>query len=158
MRGSFTKAITEFMGRPHRPFVYHHSFKSVLGTVVALAEDRIGVKLTAKVNHQPESSPLRWVYNALKNGTIKGLSAGGKFTREFKADGSANIIDVDLIECSATATPVLASTELNVISEGKALDLWTGGDRARRIRAAEAQLGLLRLKAAALSIGLAKAP
>jgi HK97 family phage prohead protease len=155
MRGSFTKAITEFMRSAHRPLLYHHSFKSVLGTVTNLVQDHIGVKLTAKVNHQPESSPLRWIYNALKNGTIKGLSAGGKFTRELKADGSANIIDVDLIECSATATPVLASTELAVISEGKALDLWTGGDRARRIRAAEAQLSLLRLKAAAMSIGMA---
>jgi len=154
VRGSFTKAIGAFMRGAHRPFVYHHSFKSVLGTVTELVEDAIGVRLTAKVNHQPRSSPLRWAYEALKNGTIRGLSAGGRFLREFKSDGTADIVGVDLIECSATATPVLASTEFEVIEEGKALDLW-GGGRARRIRAAQRQLDLLRLKAEAMSIGLA---
>ncbi len=153
MRGAFTRGIRQFMAGRHKPFVYHHSFKSVLGAVTELVEDEVGVRLTAKVNHQPQSSPLRWAYEALKNGTIRGLSAGGRFFREYKADGTADIVGVDLIECSATATPVLASTDLEIISEGKALELW-GGNRGDQIERARRQLGLLGLRLSAAEVAI----
>lgn len=160
IRGSFTRAIKSFMRGLHRPFVYHHAIRDVLGEVLQLEEDSIGVRLLAKVNRQPESSPLRHVYEAIKNGTIKGLSAGGIFRRRPGIDGHPEIHEVaELVECSATPAPVLASTSLEVVAEGKAITLWgpecfgregEAACRADALRRAEAELARVKLNLAAL--------
>lgn len=124
IRGSFAAAIPEFLKGRHRPFVYAHRIRDVLGTVLHLEEDHVGVKMVAKVNAQPSSSPLRWVYEAIKNRTITGLSVGARFRRRHRADGTRDIIGVDIVEASATAQPMLKTTGFEIISEGKAVEMW----------------------------------
>ena len=62
---------------------FGHRLNDVLGKVISLTEDAVGVKMVAKLNRQPESSPLRWIYEAVRKGTIKGLSVGAR-SRDFR--------------------------------------------------------------------------
>lgn len=144
VRGAFAKSIPAFL-QGHAPFVYGHRLRDVLGTVLHLEEDDVGVKMVAKVNRQPESSPLRWVYEAIRNRTIRGLSVGAMFKKARRPDGTADVIGADIIECSATASPVLASTGFEVVSEGKALELFAGDARPDFL--ARIELGLIRAQA-----------
>ena len=97
--------------------------------MLSLVEDAVGVKMIARVSNQPLSSPLRWIYEAVKRGDIAGASVGAIFQRI-----GASITGADIVECSLTASPVLGSTSVEVVSEGKAL-AWLAsgagaGDRA----------------------------
>lgn len=145
IRGAFTKSIPTFL-KGHAPFVYGHRLHDVLGKVLELEEDAVGVRMVARVNSQPQSSPLRWVYESIKNGTIKGLSVGAFFKRLARGDGTNDIVSADIVECSATPAPVLATTGFEIVSEGKALEMFgvpTLGDRvALSTRLELAQLGL----------------
>ncbi len=103
------------------PLCFHHKKDQVLGRVLsAQVIPGRGVSLKARVDHQPESSPLRVIYEQIKKGTIKHLSAGGSFKRRIASDGRPRIFDADFYEWSATATPVGRGTSFAVIG-GKAL-------------------------------------
>jgi HK97 family phage prohead protease len=117
LKGAFQKSIGAFLAGS-APLCYGHRLHDVVGKVLSLTEDTIGVKMLARVNKQPLSSPLRWVYEAVKNGSIKGLSAGAIFERIGNA-----IVGADLVECTISATPVLASAGFEIVStgEGKAM-------------------------------------
>ncbi len=81
-RNSFRKAIPAFLsGSGSAPLVFHHQGDKVLGRVLELEEDNYGVKLRARVDRQEPTSPLRHLYDAIKRGTLKGLSTGGYFQR-----------------------------------------------------------------------------
>ena len=158
VRGAFLKSIPAALARASGlPLVYAHRLRDVLGTVLDLSEDAVGVKMLAKVNAQPPSSPLRWVYEALRNGSIRGLSAGAIFEKLARLDGTADIVGVDLVECSVTATPMLASTGFEVVSEGKALD-WRPRPAAAPALAADFALLRARIavERAALDVGRAR--
>ncbi len=158
IRGSFAAAIPAFLST-HPILCLNHSVKSVIGRVLDLKEDATGVKLTAKVMKQPESSPLRWVYDAIRGRYIAGLSVGAIFTRTPRGDGSNDIVGVDIVECSVASQPQLASAGFEVVSEGKALEWWTLDDERheleqRFVAAASRQLDLaeLRLDVAAMRL------
>jgi HK97 family phage prohead protease len=159
VRGAFSKAVREFNAGLHKPFCYAHRLTDVLGTVLAIEEDHIGLKMVAKVNRQPESSRLRWVYEAIKNKTIAGLSVGGRFLRRRRYDGTNEIYGVEVIEASATATPVLASTGFEIVSEGKALELWGEDPLAtaeRAVALAELAVATRELQLAGLALEVAR--
>jgi len=151
VRGAFARAIPAFL-TGHAPLLYAHASRDVLGKVLEMSEDSIGVKMVARVNRQPESSPLRWIWEALRNKTIKGLSCGAVFHREARPDGTSDIVQADIVEASVTATPQLPSTSFEIVAEGKAFNLAAVGfaqSRAVRLRRAEHALEMLTLKIAA---------
>jgi len=148
VRGAFARAIPAFLNG-HAPLLYAHASRDVLGSVLEMSEDEIGVKMVARVNRQPESSPLRWIWEALRNQTIKGLSCGAVFHREARPDGTSDIVQADIIEASVTATPQLPSTSFEVVAEGKAIGNFARQSRAVRLRRAEVAIEMLALKVSA---------
>lgn len=102
------------------PLCWHHKRDQVLGRVLeANVIEGKGVKIKARVDCQPESSPLRGIYEQIRKGTITGLSAAGRFRRRMTPNGP-RIFDSDIYEWSATAVPVGRNTTFSVIA-GKAL-------------------------------------
>jgi len=140
LRGAFLRAIPAFL-RGSAPLCVDHSKSKQVGRVLALEEDEIGVRMVAKVMKQPESSPLRYLYEMVKGGYMKSLSVGGFFGRTKPApDGTFDIHTVDITECSLTSTPALPSTGFEVVAEGKALELGWGDAAAAQRRADLAEL------------------
>jgi HK97 family phage prohead protease len=121
--GAFQRGIENFL-RGQAALCYHHKSDHGIGSVVDLKEvEGKGLYMKARVDHQPESSPLRYIYNGIKKGTYKGLSVGGFFKRAMTTLGQ-RIADVDMTEISVTPVPVHAGTGFNVVA-GKALDVGT---------------------------------
>ena len=117
--GAFSKALGKFLGG-NAPLCYHHKYDTVIGKVVSAEQVAgKGVLLRAVVDHQPESSPYRHIYDGIKKGRINGLSCGGIFKRKMTSDGP-KIHDVDLLEWSATPVSVGRGTNFSVIA-GKAV-------------------------------------
>jgi len=118
--GSFQHGIKSFLEGNH-PLCYHHQHDKAIGEVLSLKEvPGEGLWMTARVDSQPESSPLRWIYNAIKSKTISHLSVGGFFRRKVTAAG-VRIVSMDFTEISCTAVPVFNGTSFAVSGEGKAL-------------------------------------
>lgn len=117
---AFTKGLKKFLSGS-APLCWHHQYDKVIGRVVdAQVVPGRGVWLKAVVDHQPETSPLFPVYQAIKRGRANGLSCGGIFKR-IQTNLGPRINHVDLMEWSATATPVGPSAQFSVIA-GKALE------------------------------------
>lgn len=129
VRGSFLASIPKFLTRASgSPLCWAHQKQTVIGRVLSLEEDQTGVLMKAVVNAQQPTSPLRWIYEAIKTRSARGLSVGGFFRRSPCPDGSADIHGVDILECSVAATPMLESAGFEVVSEGKALSFgWATG-------------------------------
>jgi len=118
LRGAFQRGIKSFL-EGQAALCFHHQFDKGIGTVIDLREDAKGLFLRARVDYQPESSPLRYIWNGVKRGTYKGLSVGGFFKRKLTEKGW-HIADVDLTEVSVTPVPVHPGTSLAVVA-GKAM-------------------------------------
>lgn len=103
LRGSFRKAIPAFTNGS-APLLFHHDGSRVLGRVLELAEDDYGLKIRARVDRQEPTSPLRYLYDAIRRGSIKGLSCGGYFQRAQTAAGQMIGQVLRLTEVSATST------------------------------------------------------
>ena len=117
--GAFKRAIKAFLGA-QRTLAFHHKHDHGIGSVLDLEEvEGKGLRMKARVDYQPESSPLRYIYNGIKKGSYKGLSCGGVFKRAITPLGP-RIVDMDFTEISVTPVPVHAGTGFNVIA-GKAL-------------------------------------
>jgi HK97 family phage prohead protease len=117
--GAFPRAIKAFLGA-QRTLAFHHKHDHGIGSVLDLEEvEGKGLRMKARVDYQPESSPLRYIYNGIKKGTYKGLSVGGIFKRAITPLGP-RIVDMDFTEISVTPVPVHAGTGFNVVA-GKAL-------------------------------------
>lgn len=100
---------------------YHHKHDHVLGKV--LAADVVpgkGVRVVARVDKQPESSPLRYLYDQVKKGTLNALSFGGFFKRAITPDGP-RIVGADFTELSITGVPVGRGPNFGVVAT-KALE------------------------------------
>lgn len=125
---AFTKGLKAFLSGS-APLCWHHKYDQVIGRVV---EGEIvpgkGVWIKAIVDRQPETSPLYHAYQAIKRGRANGFSCGGVFKRIATAAGP-RINHVDLLEWSATATPV-GSTALFSVVAGKALEFKAGEEVA----------------------------
>ncbi|NLT04711.1 MAG: hypothetical protein GXY03_00220 [Solirubrobacterales bacterium] len=122
--GAFRHGIATFLGGS-RPLCFHHRKDHVIGEVLELRETERGLRLKARVDYQPDSSPLAWVYHAIRKGSIRGLSVGGFFRRAATAVGQ-RIVGVDFTEISATPVPAHAAAGFRIV-EGKAL---SGADAA----------------------------
>jgi phage head maturation protease len=97
----------------------HHQADKGIGTVLNLDIKPEGLWTRARVDFQPESSPLRYIYNAVKKGSYKGLSLGGFFKRAL-VKGRRMIVDADFTELSITPVAVHPKTRFAVVA-GKAL-------------------------------------
>lgn len=118
--GSFERGIKSFLSG-NNSLCYHHKHDHVIGEVLDLREEEgKGLFMRARVDNQPESSPLRWIYNAVKKGSMKGLSVGGFFRRKLTEAGQ-RIADMDFTEVSVTGVPVHPGTSFGVVA-GKALE------------------------------------
>lgn len=123
--GAFTKGLKKFLSGG-APLCWHHKYDQVIGKVVHA--ERIpgrGVWVKAIVDKQPETSPLYPAYQAIKRGRANGLSVGGIFKRIMTELGP-RINDVDIMEWSATATPVGSTATFSVVA-GKALEFKADG-------------------------------
>ncbi len=147
LRGSFKAAIPEFINGGSAPLVFHHDGSKVLGKVLSLEEDDYGVKIRARVDRQEPTSPLRHLYDAIKRGSIKGLSAGGYFARAQTAAGRMIDRVLRITEISATATSQHPLTRFQA-AEVKALT------RPATLGEAQARLRLLQAQALAHEIRL----
>lgn len=117
--GAFDRGLKSFLNG-EATLAYHHKHDHVLGRV--LDAERVegkGVRIVARVDNQPESSPLRHLYDQVKKGTLNGLSCGGFFKRGWE-QGTRKITDVDLTEWSITGVPVGRGANFAVVA-GKAL-------------------------------------
>lgn len=122
--GAFTKGLKKFLSGG-APLCWHHQYDKVIGKIVHA--ERIpgrGVWVKAIVDRQPETSPLYPHYQAIKKGRANGLSVGGIFKRTQTPNGP-RIHDVDIMEWSATATPIGSTATFKVIA-GKALEFKAG--------------------------------
>jgi HK97 family phage prohead protease len=113
--GAFQRGIKSFLDG-QAALCFHHQADKGIGTVLDLKEEGKGLYMKARVDHQPESSPLRYIYNAVKKGSYKGLSVGGFFKRAM-----GKIADVDFTEISVTPVAVHPGTSFAVVA-GKALE------------------------------------
>ena len=56
--------------------------------------------MKARVDKQEPTSPLYYIYNAIKKGTYSGLSVGGFFKRKY-VEGKRSIADMDFTEITS---------------------------------------------------------
>lgn len=120
MGGAFQRGIKSFLDG-QASLCYHHKHDHAIGSVLDLREEEgKGLWMRARVDNQPESSPLRWIYNGIKKGSMKGLSVGGFFKRKLTGLGW-RIADMDFTEISVTPVPVHPGTNFAVVA-GKALE------------------------------------
>jgi len=116
--GAFQRGIKSFLGG-QAALCFHHQYDKGLGSVLEMNEIPEGLWMKARVDYQPEQSPLRHIYNAIKKGSYKGLSVGGFFKRGMVA-GKRMIADMDFTEVSVTPVAVHPKTKFAVVA-GKAL-------------------------------------
>jgi HK97 family phage prohead protease len=117
--GAFKAGIKSFL-EGQSSLCFHHKHDHGIGKVLELEEvEGKGLRMKARVDHQPESSPLRYIYNAVKKGTYNALSVGGFFKRKLTEAGY-KIGGVDFTEISVTPVPVHPGTNFAVVA-GKAL-------------------------------------
>jgi HK97 family phage prohead protease len=116
--GAFERGIKAFL-EGQSALCFHHKADMGIGSVLSLDEKPEGLWMRARVDHQPESSPLRYIYNAVKKGSYKGLSVGGFFKRAL-VEGRRMIADLDMTEISITPVAQHPKTKFAVVA-GKAL-------------------------------------
>jgi HK97 family phage prohead protease len=117
--GAFQRGIKAFLDG-QAALCFHHKQDHGIGTVLDLNEvEGKGLWMKARVDFQPESSPLRYIYNAVKKGSYKGLSVGGFFKRAL-VGGRRMIADMDFTEISVTPVAMHPKTQFAVVA-GKAL-------------------------------------
>jgi HK97 family phage prohead protease len=117
--GAFERGIKAFLNG-QAALCYHHKADQGIGRVLDLREEGKGLYMKARVDKQEPTSPLYYIYNAVKKGTYRGLSVGGFFKRKL-IEGAQRIADVDFTEISVTPVPVHPGTGFNVVA-GKALE------------------------------------
>lgn len=116
--GAFDRGIKSFLNST-ASLNYHHKLDHGIGKVLELEDTPKGLRMKARVDYQPDSSPLRYIYNGVKKGTYSGLSVGGFFKRG-RVEGKPKIVATDLTEISVTPVPVHPAPSFGVIA-GKAL-------------------------------------
>lgn len=116
---AFNRGLKAFL-EGQSALCYHHKADHGIGTVLDMKLlPGEGLWTRARVDYQPESSPLRYIYNAVKKGSYKGLSLGGFFRRAMVA-GRRMITDADFTELSVTPVAIHPKTKFAVVA-GKAL-------------------------------------
>ncbi|MBB4663017.1 HK97 family phage prohead protease [Conexibacter arvalis] len=158
LNGAFQRGIKTFL-EGQATLAFHHQHDKGIGKVLELREDERGLWMKARVDFQPESSPLRYIYNGIKKGTYNALSVGGFFARTLTARGW-RISAVDVTEVSVTPVPAHPGTSFAVVA-GKALDSAAASDidaiiHDARMLMLEAQLERARYQLADLIVNGAR--
>jgi len=158
LNGAFRRGIKAFL-EGQATLCFHHKHDHGIGKVLDLREDERGLWMKARVDYQPESSPLRYIYNGIKKGTYNALSVGGYFARRLTARGW-RISAVDVTEVSVTPVPAHPRTSFAVVA-GKALDTAAASDmdaiiHEARVLMLEAQLERARYQLADLIVNGAR--
>lgn len=118
--GAFKRGIKSFLANGG-PLCFHHKFDHNIGRVLELEEvEGKGLRMRARVDKQEPTSPLHYIYNGIKKGSIRGLSVGGFFKRKLTEAGY-RIADMDFTEISVTPVAVHPKTSFAVVA-GKALE------------------------------------
>lgn len=115
MDNAFQRAVEQVAGGKV-PLLYHHDPKMQLGQVLELEQKAEGVWMRALVPKPTEEWAVD-IYDRLKRGLLKGLSAKGMFTKQLLPTGGARIRDVDLFEISASPVPVGAGATIEVVAQ-----------------------------------------
>lgn len=119
IEGAFQRGIKAFL-TGQSALVFQHQNDKGIGSVLDLKEvPGRGLWMKARVDFQDENSPLRYIYNAIKKRSYKGLSVGGFFKRAL-VNGRPMIADMDFTEISVTPVAVHPKTQFAVVA-GKAL-------------------------------------
>lgn len=117
--GAFERASKAFLAAGG-PLCFHHKRDHVMGSVLDLKEDDVGLRFKARVDGETQKDPkLATIYHQIKKGTIRGVSVGGFFKRAI-IEGKRKIADMDFTEISVTGVPMHTGPSFAVVS-GKAL-------------------------------------
>lgn len=115
MDGAFDHAISR-AADGSVPILYQHKDGQQLGQVTELTKKAEGVWMKGVIPKPAQEWALD-VYNNLKRGMTRGLSAKGIFTKQLLADGQARIGDVDLFEASVTPVAVGSTATIEAVAE-----------------------------------------
>jgi HK97 family phage prohead protease len=114
--GAFEEGIKAFING-QAALCYHHKHDLAIGRVLELEEHPgRGLWMKARVDHQKETSPIRWIYDGIRKNTINGLSAAGFFGR-INTENGPRINKVDLTEISTTPVPTHPGTKFAVVAQ-----------------------------------------
>lgn len=115
---AFDASIPAFINGPAPLLLQHVKNGRQLGRVLSLEAKPDGLHMTARVDGALRTDPsLSSVYHQVKNGSLRGVSVGGYFTRR-----GGKIVRADLVEVSLTPVPVGGNkATISVVSESKAL-------------------------------------
>lgn len=123
---AFEHVLPDFIKRGGT-LCHAHRRDEVVGRVLSAEIRPEGVWLKAVVDHQPLSSPLRYVWEAVKRGRIGSFSAAGVFERSKSAKGTMLRIS-RLVEWSIAPISIGIGTDFSVVArkaltapEGKAI-------------------------------------
>lgn len=103
VRGAVRDAIPDYLAGS-APVAFHHDGSKILGRVLEMREDHKGVFVRGRVDRQEPTSPLYYVYDAVKRGSVRGLSLSGYFQRAATAAGRMISKVLRIVEVSLTPT------------------------------------------------------
>lgn len=158
VRGAMREAIPAFLESGGVLAWNHRPADHPLGRVLEMREDDIGVFFKGRVDAQAQSSPLRWLYDSVKRGTMRGVSCGGYFgTRRPTAFGDLIERVLRITEVSLTTHPKDANPRLHNVTEVKAMMARTPVDtdallHEARMLSLETDLAITRYKLADLIV------
>ena len=93
----------------------------------------------------------------MRNGTIKGLSVGAIFARVRRPDGTADIVNADVVEWLAHRDSSTGVSGPGDVSEGKALEFFGRRSDPSDLSGVKHDLALVRARLAAEALTLAVA-
>lgn len=123
LRGALADAIPTFLERAGVLAWHHRPADFPLGRVLDMREDKIGVWFRAVLDRPDIGAPTRWLYDAVKRGTMRGVSIGGFFGDRITAGpfGSAIHRVLRLTEVSLTTRPMDDAPGVQNVEEVKAI-------------------------------------
>ena len=142
-------ALTGYMRNPI--LLYDHKYTQPAGVVTKALVNERGLWIEAKLP-RPESGLPRHYWNLVRDGFLRALSIGGKFTR----DSLKRLVKIDLHEISVASVGVNAGTLLSAQTAKAFGDELSEIDRARQdlatIRAAGDVLDRMALRLDVLAL------
>lgn len=135
IREAFSESTIRSYLDGQAPLVFHHKPDMGIGRVVELRPNEHGLEFKAVVQRQERTSPLFYVYDAIRRGIYRGVSLGGYFRRKV-TDAGRRISDVRISELSITPAAKHGGTFATAV-EVKALM----GDDDGYLKAARTWLG-----------------
>lgn len=151
VRGSLRETIPAFLSGQAPLLWNHRSDLGGIGRVLELQENSEGLRIKARVDRQPEGSPLRHIYDAIRRGSHRGASIGGFFRRLGQRIVSARLSEVSITAMAMDPRTYVAATEV------KSVGYLRAHSRATKLRRAEAAVEMLRLKVTAAEFSAAVA-